>query len=941
MNLSSAELNTSLAELDPGLRPEDVVQAHPEFCERDVIIRIADEVNRVAREDLNRAEQFAAIISWLADAIDDNYCRARAARCRANINVLRSKNSEALKEISTALELFRDLGEDLEQAATLSSSLQPLIYQGDYAQAWKNAEEAKEIAVLHKDDLLLARLEINFANILHRQDRFREAVQHYQLALEKLTKLQQPRDSAIALVNLAVCYISLQDFRKAEQAYETARELSVREEMPLIVAQADYNIAYLHYYRGEYKAAMELYQKTRVYSASVNDQYHAALCDLDQAEMYLELHLHEEAMRLAEQASMAFEKLQLSYEAGKALVLLGLGLYQSQRSFEALDVFARAQVRMHTEVNSQWIASLDLYQALIFQQEKRFYEALRHGRRAQELLGTVPTFALAETHLLLANVYLEVEQLEEAESWANTSMDTAHILNSPHHLSRAGLVMGKIAESHDRNAQAYSAYQQALEYQMAIVPRLQAGASKIPYSKNRFELYQSIVDLERKEGSGGSDKIFDIVEKAKAREIAELLCFRTNALPTPSRNKSALVEQVNRLREELNWNYRKISTVPQAGHASLTSPDNLSSVIREQEKSLIKTLGELRFDEQEFHSLISAGTVPTNQIRASLLPDELILQFFIVRGLVIACVVQQSSVEIVELGRLIAIRHRLRQLQSAFSETAIIDAVFQRFTESNLAQSLANLKALHSALIEPLGRRLEGRRLIIVPEGPLHYLPFHALFDGDKFLFERHVLSYASSASTYHLSSIKSAFVPIPNADQSESPFGSNGNISPWEKIADVHSFKDFQEPRQFAHLACTVQLRRDNVSFSSLLMGGSEISFLDTFHLKLPCDVLSLSGSGTGLRANEDGRELLTLARGLQYAGARSVLMPLWNARHEATQIFMKVFYENAALNPDRAAAFQIAMAETRKHYSHPFDWASFMIYGKVREATQSGRES
>ena len=39
------------------------------------------------------------------------------------------------------------------------------------------------------------------------------------------------------------------------------------------------------------------------------------------------------------------------------------------------------------------------------------------------------------------------------------------------------------------------------------------------------------------------------------------------------------------------------------------------------------------------------------------------------------------------------------------------------------------------------------QRLIIVPHGPLHYLPFHALHDREAYLLEKHEISYLPGAS--------------------------------------------------------------------------------------------------------------------------------------------------------------------------------------------------
>ncbi|HMI53811.1 MAG TPA: CHAT domain-containing protein [Candidatus Saccharimonadales bacterium] len=887
----------------------------------------------------------AEVAAFLAEALDDDFCRARAARCVANMKVLRDKNSEGLSDLSRALALFRNLGAEIEQAATLSCSLQPLIYMGNYAEALERAEEAREIAAKHGDELLLARLEINFGNILHRQDRFREAVKHYQNGLEQLERLEQPRDCAIALANLAVCQISLHDFRRAEEVYKRAREISEREKMLSIVAQADYNIAYLYYYRNEYAKAIELYQKTRFYCQSVNDEYHSALCDLDQAEMYLELHLHEEGVQLAGQAMATFEQLGMSYEATKAIVLLGIGSYQSQRSFPALELFAKAQERMRTEANSSWIATLDLYQALLLQQEGRYYEALRHCRRAQESLGTLPTSLLADTHLLLAGLQLDLGRIAEAESWIETAMDSAHILESPSHLRRAFWLSGQLAEKAHAIPEALSAYRRALEYQEATPLQLQVGGSKIPHSKNHAELYEAIIDLELRAGDPPDVKrIFETVEKSRAREIAELIRFQTNALPAPSRSKSTLVEQVNNLREELNWYYRKVNTNDIRATEPLGLSDDLRSTIRERENSLVSTLGELQSTEREFHSLVSASTVPMDQVREQIAENEVIVEFSIVRGLVCACLLERDGLQVVPLARLTAIRQQLRQLGILFMDAALQSQSGDFVSESQLARTMATLEILDRELIGPIRNQLEGRRLIIVPDGPLHYLPFHALFDGERYLYEKHVISYAGSASAHNLACAKLVssgerdFIvgesPVPR----DSPVsGHTGFDSKFARLPNLQALPSHPSEWRFLHLESTLRLRRDNVLFSSLSVGTSELSILDTFHLRLPCDVLSLAGSGPGIRADDYGRELLSLARGLEYAGARAVLMPLWNAHPEPTQMFLGAFYKRAALHEDRAEVFQITIAEVRRRYTHPFHWAAFTLRGKTRADGQN----
>ena len=61
---------------------------------------------------------------------------------------------------------------------------------------------------------------------------------------------------------------------------------------------------------------------------------------------------------------------------------------------------------------------------------------------------------------------------------------------------------------------------------------------------------------------------------------------------------------------------------------------------------------------------------------------------------------------------------------------------------------LAAARSLYDAIVAPAARWLgEGDRLLVVPDGPLFYLPFAALHDGSRYLIERHAVAYAPSAS--------------------------------------------------------------------------------------------------------------------------------------------------------------------------------------------------
>jgi CHAT domain-containing protein len=117
---------------------------------------------------------------------------------------------------------------------------------------------------------------------------------------------------------------------------------------------------------------------------------------------------------------------------------------------------------------------------------------------------------------------------------------------------------------------------------------------------------------------------------------------------------------------------------------------------------------------------------------------------------------------------------------------------------------------------------------------------------------------------------------------------------------------------------------------FSSINLGNTQLSLFDLYRLKLPAELVTLSGCGTGLNVVLGGDELMGLTRGLLYAGARGVLLTLWDVHDQSTAEFMKVFYQSLAAGIDKARALQGAMETIRESRPNPFYWAPFVLMGR-----------
>jgi CHAT domain-containing protein len=117
---------------------------------------------------------------------------------------------------------------------------------------------------------------------------------------------------------------------------------------------------------------------------------------------------------------------------------------------------------------------------------------------------------------------------------------------------------------------------------------------------------------------------------------------------------------------------------------------------------------------------------------------------------------------------------------------------------------------------------------------------------------------------------------------------------------------------------------------------GRAQDGFLklqDIYNLKLPVDLVVLSGCQTSLGEQVNGEGLIGLTRGFMYAGATRVVASLWSVSDMATASLMTDFYkamEHDGMRP--AAALRTAQIQMwrQKRWSAPYYWAAFQIQGE-----------
>ena len=99
---------------------------------------------------------------------------------------------------------------------------------------------------------------------------------------------------------------------------------------------------------------------------------------------------------------------------------------------------------------------------------------------------------------------------------------------------------------------------------------------------------------------------------------------------------------------------------------------------------------------------------------------------------------------------------------------------------------------------------------------------------------------------------------------------------------------------------------------------------------LKLRAQMVVLSTCLTGRGKVMEGEGVANFARAFQYAGARSVVVSLWEVKSKVGREYMVKFYSYLKGGKGRAEALRLARQDIKKDYPDPFLWAVFILHGE-----------
>ncbi|MFZ1282455.1 MAG: CHAT domain-containing protein, partial [Ignavibacteriaceae bacterium] len=105
-----------------------------------------------------------------------------------------------------------------------------------------------------------------------------------------------------------------------------------------------------------------------------------------------------------------------------------------------------------------------------------------------------------------------------------------------------------------------------------------------------------------------------------------------------------------------------------------------------------------------------------------------------------------------------------------------------------------------------------------------------------------------------------------------------------------------------------------------------------EILNLKLTADLVVLSSCRSGLGNIDEAEGIIGMQKSFYEAGAKSIVVSLWDVNDKYTSLFMKSFYNYLSQGYDKSEALQKAKIYFKNNYSsNPYYWAAFVLSGNI----------
>jgi CHAT domain-containing protein len=907
---------------------------------------LVEEAPRLFGVDPRRMEQVCRDALSLAGRAGDQYLSAMATWRLGDALRAQNQDQAALQAYVTARETFALRGDRLEAACTTVGWCLSASRTGKLPEALARARADRRILSELGQSERIATLDLNVGVIYNERGLHREALRNYTRALNVYASLGETGRVGVgrARANRGLALTRLGRYREALQELEEARRIAEELGNHAEAARRTRTLGEYQMNLGHFAAALRTFETVAPAYEAAGIGTESLRLARDRADCYLRLGRPADALELLEGLELThFEQLGPAVAMRRAAALLYLG-----RNREALDVLAAAEDSSAAAGLDQqaWLAA---QRAAILLADGATDEALAIAGRAEALARrTGSRRLLADALLTRTGSLLALGDTVAAAPLAERVRRLARKLDAAPILGRTYELLGQIAEAEARPAAARQCYAAAID-QLERQQRNVIFEFRDSFAAGRTLAYERLAVLQLEAGDSAS--ALATVERAKSRAIADAILGKVQLRPRGGAEARRLQRELDQARSE----YAALTAQVEAGEAQAAAAAGLALRLGETEKRIERAVQRLQLTAADQMADLYGSSGPSTP---PLLPEgtamlELftagddLLRFLSARGDITGSTAAGVMPDVTKL--LGALRMNLAAAERSSDRSGLE------------AQARQILQRLYDCLLD--GLELDAyASLVIVPHGPLHYLPFHALHSGKRYLVERAAITYAPSSALHEVCRLRaerryrghslvvghSSGGRLPSTlDEAVAVASVLGSPAQLEDAASRELLTAKGRAVDILHVAAHGSFRADSPMFSAIELADGPLTAADIFGLDIRARLVTLSACETGRAVLGGGDELVGLTRAFLYAGAAGLLVSQWRVEDASTTALMKAFYAELRRGATPAAALQAVQCRALHNKAagapsaHPFDWAGFQYIGAAQSPRPPGRKS
>lgn len=606
-----------------------------------------------------------------------------------------------------------------------------------------------------------------------------------------------------------------------------------------------------------------------------------------------------------------------------------------------------------------------------------------------ELIGDLRGQAMAlngygDSLLQLGQKQEALDVYNRALSFSEDVGERGILISALYDLARANLELG----SPDT---ALPFIQRSLDIIEDLRANVESPEFRVSYFSGLQQHYELCINIlmqleKLKPGQGFAAKALAVSERGRARLLIELVTESRSNLRTGA--DPQLLEQERKLRGLLRVQaaYRIDLSLNRKDEAEIADAENKVAQLRADYQAV---LAQLNRQQPRLFSLEHAPPLDLQRIQTELgASDTMLLEYSLGETSSYLWAVTSDSLKFYELPGRQSVEDAAREYYEALSARQETEGQTAKDYQDSVqaANKLLAEKAAHLSgiLLGPLAGQLGTRRLLVVAEGALQYIPFDALPvpGANTLLLETNEVvvlpSFSTliairgkqnrSTSTRKLVAViadpvfsgndarmqlnaksldKGQFSRLTHASEEADAISG---VAPWATTLVAKGFAATRETAmssdvgqyQIVHFATHAFEDTKHPELSSVVLTlvdphGEQIDGVmplhDIYSLDLSAELTVLSACQTALGKETRGEGLVGLTHGFMSAGSKSVVASLWKVDDRATAVLMAYFYE-AMLKQGMSPAAALRSAKLKmmrdKNWSAPYYWAGFVVQGE-----------